>query len=265
MNERVLVLRDAVVKITQMLSGKGINVTQRGVNAYVKCDAKGRPTTVNLPYLPDNATEELCLAIQGFLDHEVAHIMFSDFSLIETATKMGCKSMLNMLEDARIEKCMAQKFTGSGHNLAVTGKFFLDKYTVPMVAEAAKAGDANKVVAILMVPLIRAMAGQFVFQEFMRDKMKIVQPVFDKIADLQSKIESAESTQDCLELAQEIEKRLRSDEKSKEPPPPPEKDDEEDEGSGDGQPSPDSEESDDLPPPGDKNPDEPKESKKVIS
>lgn len=96
MNERVLILRDAVVKITQMLSGKGIKVTQRGVSASVQCDANGRPAVVNLPYLPDNATEELCSAIQGFLDHEVAHILFSDFALFARAKKEGCFSMLNI-------------------------------------------------------------------------------------------------------------------------------------------------------------------------
>lgn len=213
MNERVLILREAVVKITQMLSGKGIKVTQRGVNTYVKCDHTGRPTLVNLPYLPDNATEELCLAIQGFLDHEVAHIMFSDFTLIEKAQKAGCHSMLNILEDARIEKCMAQKFAGCGHNLSNTGKFFLDKYTTPMMQEAAAKGDANKVIAVLMVPLIRAMSGQHIFKDYMKDKTHIVQPVLDKIADLEEKIANVTSTNECFELAKEIEKRLRSGEK----------------------------------------------------
>ncbi|MCL2874684.1 MAG: hypothetical protein FWF12_00015 [Betaproteobacteria bacterium] len=209
MNERVLVLRDAVVKITQMLSGQGIQVTQRGISAYVKSDREGRPIQVNLPYLPDNATEELCMAIQGFLDHEVAHILFTDFALMNTAGNQSLHQMVNALEDPRIEKCMARKFAGSAHNLSVTGKFFLDKYTVPMMKEAAAEGDASKVIGILMVPLIRAMSGQFIFKEFMRDKMHIVQVVYDKIADLEPKIEAASSTRDCIELAKEIEARLR--------------------------------------------------------
>lgn len=210
MNERVLILRDAVVKITQMLSGKGIQVTQRGVDAYVKSDRTGKPVSVNLPYLPDNATEELCMAIQGFLDHEVAHILFSDFSLLDEAKKAGCHSMLNMLEDARIEKAMAKRFAGCGHNLSVTGKFFLDKYTVPAMQEAAAAGDANRVIATLMVPLIRAMSGQFIFKEFVKDKMHIIQPIYDKIADLEEKIENLSSIREALDMAKEIEGRLRS-------------------------------------------------------
>ena len=232
MNERVLILRDAVVKITQMLSGKGIQVTQRGVNAYVKADATGKPVLVNLPFLPDNATEELCMAIQGFLDHEVAHIMFSDFTLATRASAEGIHSTLNMLEDARIEKEMAKRFTGCGHNLTVTGKFFLDKYIVPAMQEAAAAGDANRVIATLMTPLIRAMSGQYIFAEFMKDKMHIVQPVYDKIADLAEKIEAASSTAECYDLAKEIEGRLRSGSPSKGGAPKPS---EEGEGEGDGE------------------------------
>jgi cobaltochelatase CobT len=230
MSERVLVLRDAVVKITQMLSGKGIKVTQRGVNAYVKSDQHGRPMVVNLPYLPDNASEELCHAIQGFLDHEVAHILFTEFPLLKEAMKFGCMPMLNILEDARIEKAMALRYGGSGHNLAVTGKFFLDKYTTPMMNEAMTSKDQNKLIAVLAVPLIRAMAGQSVFKEFMRDKMPLVQPIYDKIADLESKIEAAASTQDCLDLAKEIQDRLSD----KKPPGPPSKEKSEEEGEGEG-------------------------------
>lgn len=210
MNERVIILREAVVKITQMLSGKGIQVTQRGVNAYVKSDSTGKPVLVNLPYLPDNATEELCMAIQGFLDHEVAHIMFSDFSLLDEAAKAGCQSMLNIIEDARVEKAMAARFSGCGHNLAVTGRFFLDKYTTPAMKQAAEAGDANRVIATLLVPLIRAMSGQFVYKEYIKDKMHILDPVYSKIADLEKKIEGCSSTAEALDLAKEIEKRLRS-------------------------------------------------------
>ena len=211
MNERVILLRNSVVIITQMLSGKGIVVTQRGINAYVKADKTGKPIEVNLPYLPDNATEEICFAIQGFLDHEVAHILFSDFNVAGVASKEGIHSLVNILEDARIEKAMAAKFTGSGHNLAVVGKFFLDKYTTPNLKEAVAAGNANKAISILMVPLLRGMSGQFMFREFMKDKMTTVEAIYSRIADMEERIAAASSSQDCLELAREINKRISED------------------------------------------------------
>jgi len=209
-NDRVFILRESVVKITQMLSGKGIRVTQQGVNAYVKADHRGVPVLVNLPYLPDNAGEDLCNAIQGFLDHEVAHILFTEFPVMAEAMKHGKRTgfLLNALEDPRIEKCMAQRFQGSAYNLSTTGKFYLDKFVVPRMKEKAAAGDALGVIETLIVPMVRAMSGQHVFQEFMKDKWTTVEPVYEKIKDLAPKIEAAASTKDCLELAIEIGKRM---------------------------------------------------------
>lgn len=216
-NDRVYILRESVVKITQMLSGKGIKVTQQGVNAYVKADHLGTPVVVNLPYLPDNATEELCNAIQGFLDHEVAHILFTNFPLMAKANAHGRQIgfMLNALEDPRIEKEMANRFQGSAYNLSVTGKFYLDKFVVPRLKEKAEAGDANGVIQTLMVPMIRAMSGQQIFKDFMKDHWAKMDPVYKRIEDLEPKIEAAASTQDCLELAIEIGKRLSEGSKGK--------------------------------------------------
>jgi len=209
-NDRVFILRESVVKITQMLSGKGIKVTQQGVNAYVKADHTGQPVLVNLPYLPDNATEELCQAIQGFLDHEVAHILFTEFPLMAKANAKGDQVgfMLNALEDPRIEREMAKRFQGSAYNLSVTGKFYLDKFVVPRMKEKAAAGDAQGVMNTLMVPMIRALSGQQVFKEFMKDHWTKVEPILERIKDLQPQIEGATSTADCMTLAEEIVKRL---------------------------------------------------------
>lgn len=209
-NDRVFILRESVVKITQMLSGKGIKVTQQGVNAYVRADHRGVPLVVNLPYLPDNAGEDLCSAIQGFLDHEVAHILFTEFTTMSKAMAKGKRIgyLLNALEDPRIEKCMAKRFQGSAHNLAVTGQFYLDKFIKPRLQEKAAAGDVNGVIESLMVPMIRAMSGQMIFKEFMKDHWTTVAPIYERIKDLAPKVEAAQSTEDCFELAIEIGKRM---------------------------------------------------------
>lgn len=207
MNERVVVMREAVVKLTQMLAGKGIHVTQQGVQAYVEQGPDGEPKRVNLPFIPDNASDELIAAIQGFLDHEVAHILFTDFKAAGKITDPTLHNMWNIIEDARIEKAMAQRFTGSGHNISVTGKFFLDKYTKPTVAAAAKKGDVNGVKAAVMVPAIRALAGQQIFKEFMANHPDMESAVADevaKISHLQSKIENCSSSAEAVEVAQEV-------------------------------------------------------------
>lgn len=83
LNKRIQILREAVVKLTQLLAQEGVTVTQRGHRAFVKSDSRtGKPVLVNIPSIPDDATEDLIIAIQGFIDHEVAHILFSDFKMI---------------------------------------------------------------------------------------------------------------------------------------------------------------------------------------
>lgn len=211
-NDRIFVLREAIVIIAQMLSGSGIKVTQRGTSAYVEPDATGKPVLINLPYIPDNATEELCEAIQGFLDHEVAHCLFTDFRAAnKIASNPKLHNLMNILEDARIEKRMAEMYRGCGSNLSNTGSFFLKKFTVPEMQKADLSGDKNAMVGILTVPLIRSMSGQELFAEFMRGKEHHVEEFYDMIKDLQPAMEAAGSTQDCIDLAAEIRKRLGDD------------------------------------------------------
>jgi cobalamin biosynthesis protein CobT len=217
MNERVAVMREAVVKLTQMLAGKGVRVTQQGVQAFVEPGPTGEPARVNLPFIPDNASNELIEAIQGFLDHEVAHILFTDFKAMGAIKNPSLHSMVNLIEDARIEKAMAQRFTGSGHNITTVGKFFLEKYTKKQVAEAAKRGDVNAVKATVMVPAIRAMAGQQIFKEFMANHPDLQAAVADevsKIEHLASKIENCASTADAIDVAKEVLTALGSDSSS---------------------------------------------------
>ena len=75
MRKDIEIIRQAIVKVTQMLAGQKIKVTQQGADAFVTWDKRGKPLRVNVPYLPDNASSDLIAAVQGFLDHEVAHIL----------------------------------------------------------------------------------------------------------------------------------------------------------------------------------------------
>ncbi|MPQ56338.1 cobalamin biosynthesis protein CobT [Duganella sp. FT27W] len=203
-HDRIHIIREAVTKLVPMLTDKKVLVTQRGISAFVKTDASGRPIQVNLPYIPDNATEELIDAIQGFLDHEVAHILFTDFSVLPKAAQMGVHSLFNIIEDARIEKAMADRFRGSGTNIGNTAKFFLEKFTKPKMEEAIAAGDEAMLTSVLMVPLIRGMAGQTVWSDFMADKMHHVQDTYDKIKGTVKSISGAKSSADALKAAGKV-------------------------------------------------------------
>lgn len=215
MNERVLVLREAIVKIAQMLAGENIQVSQRGTKADVRYDAEGKPIEVVLPFIPENASIELCEAIQGFLDHEISKVLFTDYNakLSAEASKNGVAQIMNAIEDARIERKMAEKYSGSGLNMATTGKFYLDKAVIPGIKKAAEEGDAAKVKGLMMAPMIRALAGQSHFKEFIKDRMASIQEVYDAMKPFESEIQNAETTKDAYEVALKIKKVLKGEAK----------------------------------------------------
>lgn len=68
---------------------------------------------INLPSMPDN--KEAALLARGYIDHESAHIRFTDFS-IKCGNPM-LKCLTNILEDIRIEKMMGAKYPGCRSNL----------------------------------------------------------------------------------------------------------------------------------------------------
>ncbi len=143
-NQNVHVMREVVEKLTQMLAQRGIKVTQIGMRAYVQHDLNGKPVRVNLPYIPDDATEDLLLAVQGFLDHEVGHLLFSDFKVLSEAAKLSrdkkqpefkaLHNVLNIVEDTFVERKMREKFPGSDFNLNAVSDFYLKKFIEPKLA-----------------------------------------------------------------------------------------------------------------------------------
>ncbi len=81
--------RDSVKRVVALLSGKNIPVAERGDDAYVRYNDDGEPILVNIPSIPDNATPALMNAVRGFLDHEVAHILFTDIRVSNKMREKG--------------------------------------------------------------------------------------------------------------------------------------------------------------------------------
>ncbi len=84
---------------------------------------------IHVPALPLDADETLLGVARGYLDHESAHCLFSDFSMEggNTLTPLE-KHFANTIEDVRIEKLMAERYPGSAKNLRETARHvFIDK------------------------------------------------------------------------------------------------------------------------------------------
>lgn len=206
MNMEIQTLRAVIVKVTQLLAGQTIQVTQQGMQAFVQADPKtGRIMRVNIPQIPDNASPELVMAVQGFIDHEVGHILDTDPVIMRKANEAGerTRGMWNVVEDTYIERTMAKRFPGTGYNLDRLHEFFLREVTVPALRNAKTPRERF---SYLLVPAARAWAGQRRFQEFMKDYWDHpdYKPQFDKLGELPKKFQNVKSSAEALALAQEI-------------------------------------------------------------
>lgn len=70
-----------------------------------------------LPYFAE-MTDEFRADLNGYLDHEVAHIKFTEFPEIKKVVSRFHKELLNATEDCRIERLMIKEFAGTALNLA---------------------------------------------------------------------------------------------------------------------------------------------------
>jgi cobaltochelatase CobT len=100
----------ALPLIAQMLGRKlGVKVEIGGAKAYT--DGQ----TIHLPRLPLDSRPLEILA-NGFIDHEAAHLRYTDFTV--SARPGLAKLLTNLLEDIRIEQALGVDYPGSRHNLA---------------------------------------------------------------------------------------------------------------------------------------------------
>lgn len=212
-NPKAVLIREVTTKVVQILASKKIKVTQRGTKAYVQYDEKTlEPILVNIPYIPDDANDELLDAIQGFIDHELGHIFFSDPKAIIAANKKGIASLHNAIEDTFIERKQRENYKGSGSNLENVGKFFLKNFTEKKVKE-----DPKNKIAYLMIPAIRAWAGQFLFKEFMdqEGRWDALKDITKRLGPLVYELPKINSSWEALDLAERMTAKLKSDEKPK--------------------------------------------------
>jgi len=91
----------------------GVEVICRGDNAWTD----GQRIVV--PSVPEPMDEGLERMMVGFLDHEMGHVAFSDFQVVEQFMKKhpGKQGLLNVVEDALIERRAMQRWPGVRRNL----------------------------------------------------------------------------------------------------------------------------------------------------
>ncbi|AXD22147.1 TPA: porphyrin biosynthesis protein [Salmonella enterica subsp. enterica serovar Concord] len=204
--------RDCVKRVVAMLSGKSIPVAERGNEAFVRYNKRGEPVLVNIPSIPDDATPTLMNAVRGFLDHEVAHILFTDPKVAMKMREKGkapSTGLWNALEDVFIERRMGQVFNGTRRNLLATQNLIIDKYFKTKVVEAVSIcrGDQRDLfLKFFLCPVVRAWDGQSPFVEFMEDNWHYIsKPVaLLKEHGIDAAVRNMSSTEDCVKVAAAI-------------------------------------------------------------
>lgn len=204
--------RDCVKRVVAMLSGKQIPVAERGNEAYVRYNRRGEPVLVNIPSIPDDASPTLMNAVRGFLDHEVAHILFTEPKVemqMRERGKAPSTGLWNALEDVFIERRMGQVFNGTRRNLLATQSLVIDKYFRNKVPEAVLAchGDQRELfLKFFLCPVVRAWDGQSPFIDFMEEHWRLIErPVaLLKEHGIDVAVRNMSNTEDCVKVAAAI-------------------------------------------------------------
>lgn len=204
--------RDCVKRVVAMLSGKQIPVAERGNEAYVRYNWRGEPVLVNIPSIPDDASPTLMNAVRGFLDHEVAHILFTEPKVAMQMRERGkapSTGLWNALEDVFIERRMGQVFNGTRRNLLATQSLVIDKYFRNKVPEAVLAchGDQRELfLKFFLCPVVRAWDGQSPFIDFMEEHWRLIErPVaLLKEHGIDVAVRNMSNTEDCVKVAAAI-------------------------------------------------------------
>ncbi len=77
----------------------------------------------------------------GLTTHEMAHVMFSKFKDLDKMKDEFHKSIMNVIEDERIEHLLTERFPGYAHSLAKVKKYFFEeKYLIEKALEDAETG-----------------------------------------------------------------------------------------------------------------------------
>lgn len=215
--KEVQLFRDSIGKLVALLTSRKIRVTESGKRAYCIWDAKGILQRINLPVVPDDATDRLLFAMHGYADHEVAHVLYTDPMVSERLSGAGAHHVWNVIEDIYIERRMSATFLGSRRNLFKVHAHILESVFEKEAKPAllASRDDRQTFMQMFLMPACRALAGHPGYQEFMEPFWAAFPR---ELACLESirfaeRITEVSCSSDCVVLAVDLLKALADDRK----------------------------------------------------
>ncbi len=173
---------------------------------------------IHLPPLPAES-EPLAVLANGYVDHEAAHVRYTDFVVVKPDGLAG--RLANLLEDIRIERALGAAYPGSRRNLAALVGYL--EAHLPGVPPP-EASIAHQVLGALQV-LLRV---RLLDQEVLAAGAAVMEARLDallpegavvKLLALAFEVRHAASTAEVIALAERIVAMLREEARPPSPPP----------------------------------------------
>lgn len=203
--------------VGQMLSEKDVEIIFAGTQAQTGYDEAGNPTNITLPMLSENVDDVMRTYIKGFLDHESAHVLYTDGPIFrkrieKIEKKYGEKvaqmvlMLFNVAEDARIEELMKKRYKGSKENLSNVLKMILEKNMNGLKDDS----PAEEIIDGMIVFYARWLVGSEFATEFFNEHQEYLElcKAYDKgIDNLYTLMSKAQSSEEILDVIEEYLKK----------------------------------------------------------
>lgn len=206
--------------VGQMLSEKDVEIIFAGTQAQTGYDEAGNPTNITLPMLSENVDDVMRTYIKGFLDHESAHVLYTDGPIFrkrieKIEKKYGEKvaqmvlMLFNVAEDARIEELMKKRYKGSKENFSNVLKMILEKNMSGLKEDSS----AEEIIDGMIVFYARWLVGSEFATEFFNEHQEYLElcKSYDKgIDNLYTLMSKAKSSEEILDVIEEFLKKHES-------------------------------------------------------
>ena len=216
-------LENSLERTARLLSHNfGIKVIFQG--AECKTDGK----VIYLPALPDDAPKELLDALMGFLDHEIGHIIGSDFTgVMPHIASLGIPkqheqllfNVINVVEDQQVENRVRSMWPGARKNL----EYMYDYCSTRIRDEWDNYSAFDQVLFGLVVKFTDY--NPDMFDSLMDSKVSTL--VEECVEEFSEEVSQTTCTDDSIEVGKKIFEKIK--EMLDEPPPPDDEEEESDE------------------------------------
>lgn len=213
--------KEALARTVRLLTRNQIAVSFRGNTPYVAANPRtGKAERLNLPEIPDEASPLLVDALQGYLDHEVGHVFYTPFSRHQKDPMDA--ALANLLEDIRLEKLLPRDLPGTRDNLERMYVNWIPLLVLPGIKAAVEAGDPERIISVILMPTMRALAGQATFQQLMDSEnlWPRIKVLTDRLPGFDVELQAMETYDDVLAAVAKLKKAMDRPKQPMIPPPP---------------------------------------------